>query len=355
MKKLTAIILAALMLIAASACGSEAEADDDGTLGKYDFYDYDLSEYLELGEFKGIEISADEIAVTDEEAIETIHEFLVENNAVSRAPVTDRPVQKGDVANIDYVGTRDGVAFAGGTAQGYDLEIGSGKFIPGFEDGLIGAKIGETVALDLTFPENYKSSELAGADVVFTVTINSIQGYSYPEINDEFIANNFSSEYKTAAEFIEDIKTSNSAEKKWTLVRDKMLDSANVLKYPDKELASYENELNSNYQRYADSYGITLEQFVQNYMGMSYGTFMQQVTEYAQGEVKTQMVCVAIARRDGIELSEEEFNEYVTFYANKYNCASDDECLQRYGRSNITIWGLIDTVIQTAVDNSVVK
>ena len=358
MKKLTAILLAALMLLAVSACGGENGENDepagDGTLGKYDFYDYDLSEYVELGELNGIEIAAGDITATDEEAIEKIHEFLVENDGVSKMPVTGRAVQNGDFVNIDYVGTKDGVAFAGGTAQGYELEIGSGTFIPGFEDGLIGANIGETVALDLTFPEHYKSAELAGKAVVFTVTINSIQAYSYPEINDEFIATNFS-DYSSAEAFIADVKTSIASDKKWTLVREKLLDGAKVLKYPEKEVASFENELNSNYQNYADAYGVTLEQFVEQYMGMTYETYKQQVTEYSQGEVKTQMVCVAYARREGIELSEDEFNDYVTYYANQYNCASDDECLQKYGKNNITIWGLTDTIIQTAVDNCVVN
>ena len=358
MKKLTAILLAALMLLAVSACGGENGENDepagDGTLGKYDFYDYDLSEYVELGELNGIEISAADIAATDEEAIEQVHEFLVNNDAVSKMPVTGRAVQSGDFVNIDYVGTKDGVAFDGGTAQGYDLEIGSGTFIPGFEDGLIGAEIGQTVALDLTFPEHYKSAELAGKAVVFTVTINSIRAYSYPEINEEFIANNFS-QYDSVDSFLADVKTNIVSNKKWTLVREKLLDGAKVLKYPEKEIASFENELNDNYQNYADSFGISLEQFVENYMGMSYETFRQQVTDYAQGEVKTQMVCVAFARNEGIELSEDEFNEYVAYYANKYNCASNDECLQKYGRNNITIWGLTDTVIQTAVDNCVVN
>ena len=354
MKKPTAILLAALMLFAASACGSEAETTGDGKLGKYDFYDYDLSEYVEIGEFMGIEVSADDITATDEEAIEKVHSFLEENDAVSKMPVTDRAVRNGDFVNIDYVGTKDGVAFDGGTAQGYDLEIGSGTFIPGFEEGLIGAEIGETVALDLTFPEQYKSAELAGAAVVFTVTVNSIQAYSYPEINDEFISTNFG-DYSSAEAFIADVKTSIVSDKKWTIVREKLLSSANVLKYPEKEIASFEKELNDNYQNYADSFGLSLEDFVQQYMGMTYDTFKQQVTEYAQGEVKTQMVCVAIARREGIELTEEEFNEYVTFYANQYNCASDEECLQKYGRNNITIWGSVDTVVNAAVENCVVN
>ena len=246
MKKLTAILLAALMLVTASACGGEnggsAEPAGDGALGKYDFYDYDLSEYVELGQLNGIEVSADEVSATDEEAIEKIHQFLVENDAASKMPVTGRAVQKGDFVNIDYVGTKDGVAFAGGTAQGYELEIGSGTFIPGFEDGLIGAEIGETVALDLTFPEHYKSAELAGKAVVFTVTVNSIQAYSFPEIDDEFIANNFS-DYSSVDAFIADVKTDIAANKKWDLVREKLLDGAKVLKYPEKEIASFENEL----------------------------------------------------------------------------------------------------------------
>ena len=355
MKRIIAITLAALMLLAASACGSEANENSGGGAGKYDFYDYDLSEYVEIGEFKGIEVSASEIAVTDEEALEKVHAFLRENDAVSKMPVTDRPVQTGDFVNIDYEGLRDGVAFEGGTAQGAELEIGGGRFIPGFEDGLIGAEIGETVALNISFPDPYPNNpDLAGVPVVFNVKINSIQAYSYPEINDEFIANNFS-DYDSVEAFLADVKSGEETEKKWDAVREKLLDSATVLKYPQKEIDSFTAEIRSNYQKYADSYGVSLEEFVQQYMGMDYATFERQAEEYAQSEVKTQMTCVAIARREGIELSEEEFGEYVSYYAGQYNCESDEECLQKYGRNNITIWGLVDTVIDAAVEAAVVK
>ena len=357
MKKAIAITLAALTLLAFSACGSEGETASGAgdALGKYDFYDYDLTGYIEIGEFKGIEIPAAEIAVTDEEVIETVHEFLLKNNALEKAPVTDRPVQKGDFVNIDFEGLRDGVAFAGGTAQGFELEIGSGRFIPGFEEGLIGVEIGQTVSLDLNFPDPYPNDpDLAGVPVVFNVKVNSIQAYAYPEITDEYVAANFG-DYDSAEAFLADVRTDNETNKKWSAVREAMLASANVLKYPQKEIDSFKNEIKSNYQKYADSYGVTLEEFVDKYMTMDYATFEQQAEEYAQGEVKTQMLCVAIARREGIELTEEEFNDYVTYYAKQYNCASNEECLQKYGRDNITIWGLVDTVIQTAVDAAVVK
>lgn len=361
MKRLTAILLAALMLLTAAACRGkeytgEKDDGDDVMLGKYDFYDYDLSQFIEIGEFKGIEISADELVVSDEETIETIHSFLVENGAVSKTAVTDRAVQKGDFVNIDFEGLRDGVPFEGGTAQGYDgLEIGAGQFIPGFEDGLIGVEIGQTVSLDLNFPDPYPNNPaLAGVPVVFNVKVNSIQAYSYPELTDEYVAANFT-DYTSAAAFIADVKTSVASERKWSLVRDKLLDSAQVLKYPEKEIASFEDEIYDNYQNYADAYGLSIEQFVEKYMGMTYDVFKQQVKEYAQGEVKTQMLCVAIARREEIELSEEEFNDYVTYYTSQYSYASEEECLQKCGKNNITIWGLTDTVIQTAVDNCVVK
>ena len=359
MKKTIAILLAALTLCGFSACRGEGETASGGageTLGKYDFYDYDLSEYVEPGVFKGIEVPAAEIAVTDEEVIETVHEFLLNNNALEKAPVTDRPVQKGDFVNIDFEGLRDGVPFEGGTAQGYDgLEIGAGQFIPGFEDGLIGVEIGQTVSLDLNFPDPYPNNpDLAGVPVVFTVKVNSLQAYAYPEITDEYVAANFG-DYDSAEAFLADVRADNETNKKWTAVRERLLGGAKVLKYPQKEIDSFKKEITDNYQKYADAYGLTLESFVQQYMSMTYETFMQQAEEYAQGEVKTQMVCVALARREGIELSEEEFNDYVTFYAKQYNCASNEECLQKYGRSNITIWGLVDTVIQTAVDSAVVK
>lgn len=138
-----------------------------------------------LGEYIGLEVTKAEALVTDEQVDEQIKRILQENP--EETTVTDRPAQEGDVVNIDYVGMKDGEAFAGGTAAGHDLKLGSNSFIDGFEDGLVGANTGDELSLNLTFPENYGNAELAGQAVVFDVTVNAIKEQSEAELTDEFV------------------------------------------------------------------------------------------------------------------------------------------------------------------------
>ena len=138
-----------------------------------------------LGEYTGLEVTKAEALVTDEQVDEQIKRILQENP--EETTVTGRPAQEGDVVNIDYVGMKDGEAFAGGTAEGYDLELGSNSFIDGFEDGLVGANTGDELSLNLTFPENSGNAELAGQAVVFDVTVNAIKEQSEAELTDEFV------------------------------------------------------------------------------------------------------------------------------------------------------------------------
>ena len=135
--------------------------------------DYKALDYVKLGDYKGLEVTLASTDVTDEEVEQQVETNL--NNNDKSEELKEGTVENGDVANIDYEGKLNGKAFDGGTAEGYDLTIGSGSFIDGFEDGLIGKKIGDTVDLNLTFPEDYSSTDLAGKEVVFTVKINSVK------------------------------------------------------------------------------------------------------------------------------------------------------------------------------------
>ncbi len=164
MKKIIALVLCAMLLFAFAGCGKKADKDGKNN-GK------PVLDSTEL--FKDVDLSKDV----------TLGDVKLE--------IDPNVVENGDVANIDYCGKKDGVAFEGGTAQGFDLTIGSGQFIPGFEDGLVGKKVGETVDLDLTFPENYDSEELAGAKVVFTVTVNSLKKGLIAKVVDVAKVNNY--------------------------------------------------------------------------------------------------------------------------------------------------------------------
>ena len=172
-KKMIALFLCISTVAALSGCGSSKNSTSTGNADS-------AEKLVKLGDYKNIEVEVDKsYEISDNSVQETIENYFLTAPIYTENKEKDT-VADGDVANIDYEGTKDGEAFDGGSAKGYNLKIGSGTFIDGFESGLIGKKVGETVDLNLTFPEDYGSEDLAGKDVVFKVTINSIQDESYP-------------------------------------------------------------------------------------------------------------------------------------------------------------------------------
>lgn len=200
-RKITKILMAGLIGLQLIGCSnqtnenteekteeaaSEVAANEETAMIYFD--EINSGEYVTLGEYKGLQV-VNTVQTIGEEEVDSYIEYMMAAAGGELEEITDRDVvENGDVANIDYVGKKDGVAFDGGTAEGYDLSIGSGSFIPGFEEGLVGVKKGETVDLNLTFPENYGAADLAGAEVVFTVTVNGIYKEIKPEFNNDYVA-----------------------------------------------------------------------------------------------------------------------------------------------------------------------
>ena len=211
---------------ATEAAENSTEADTEETYEKVPRPDYTASDYVELGEYKGLTVKIAPIEVTDEEILAQISA-----NAGSDAmeDVTEGTVEEGDTANIDYVGKLDGEAFDGGTAKGYDLEIGSGTFIDGFEDGLVGVKIGDTVDLTLTFPESYPSEELAGKETVFTVTVNSVKRMK--ELTSDLVSTITDGEYTDVDAYKESVKETliKNKEDLYPLVKEKLIDPNTII------------------------------------------------------------------------------------------------------------------------------
>ena len=200
-KKIAKVLVAGLIGLQLIGCSNQntanteenkettetAENTEAASVSIY-FNEINADEYVTLGDYKGLEVVSNVVTITDAD-VDAYIEYMLSMSGGALEEVTDRDVvENGDVANIDYIGKKDGVAFDGGTAEGYDLGIGTGTFIPGFEEGLVGVKKGETVDLNLTFPENYSAADLAGAEVVFTVTVNGIYKEVTPEFTDEYVA-----------------------------------------------------------------------------------------------------------------------------------------------------------------------
>lgn len=254
-----------------------------------------VADYVTLGEYKGMEVSVADY-------VEEYIEFDLRNNPASTY-ITDRPVEKGDIVNIDYEGKIDGVAFAGGTAQGSDLEIGSGAFIPGFEDGLIGAMSGETVDVDVTFPDNYPGTDVAGKDAVFTVTVNSIRVESPAELTDEFVKG-LDIDCETVEEYrkyVYDTVVQSSAS---GLMLQKVMENSTVEEAPEAMVNRYYDRIVGNMQYYAMLYGYDLETF----MSMN-GTSDEEAHKSAQQAGEEMLVMRAIADAEGLNVTQEELEE----------------------------------------------
>lgn len=311
--------------------------------------DVDYSQYVTLGTYKGIEVAKQTIEVTDEE-VEAQIQSTLEANAV-KEEITDRDtVQDGDVANIDYEGLLDGEAFEGGTDKGQDLTIGSGQFIDGFEEQLIGVKVGESVSINVTFPEDY-AEELAGKDVVFNVKINSISKESPAELTDEFVQG--ISESQTVDEYRQSIREDLTKSKEeeaeykkkndiWTAVKD----SCEVKEYPQELVDKYTNLITTNYSSYAQQSGVELDEFMTNYFGMS-------VEDYAKSSVADEMICKAIVKDAGIELTDEQFTEKATKLATTYGYESLDAFMKSADENQIRDGILLDVMMDYLIENAV--
>lgn len=288
------------------------------------------NEYVTVSVYKGVEVEQVEASaeVTDADVEAQIENILA--SYAETVAVTDRAAQDGDIANIDYVGKKDGVAFDGGSYEGYDLTLGSGTFIDGFESGIVGHNIGETFDLNLTFPENYGSEDLAGQDVVFTVTLNSLSVEEIPELTDDFVKENLSTESETVEEYKAELKKelqetndeayqSSLRDAAW----DAVLENTTVNEYPEEAIQEYTDMLYSDYETMASYYGMEFADFLETYMGMDEETFATEVEEVAQAQVKSDLVRDIIAENvSAIDTSEKAYQEIYATYAEYY--AYDD-------------------------------
>lgn len=295
------------------------------------FDEIDVESNVTLGEYLGIEVVNNAVAVSDEE-VDAYMEYMMSMYS-NKEEITDRDVvENGDIANIDYEGKKDGVAFDGGTAAGYDLAIGSGSFFPGFEEGLVGVKKGETVDLELTFPENYHAADLAGAKVVFTVTVNGIYQEVKTEFNDEFVAELAIENVTTTEEYRAYLKSmmeeSYGEQAKQDLefqVISMVTENAEVKEIPQALIDKFYNINLSNMSYQASMYGMDLESFVTAMYGYDMETFEAETVAAAEESAKQAMVCLKIAAQENIEVSDEEMNAAIeTNYAD-YGYTSVEE------------------------------
>ena len=315
--------------------------------------DGDVKTEVVVGDYKNMVLNS----LPLEEADAVIAE---EMEAYAEYVPVEREAREGDTVNINYVGTLNGVAFEGGTddsEEGYDLTLGSGTFIEGFEEGLIGAKSGEVRDLHLTFPENYQSAELAGQAVVFTVTVNEVCEYVVPELTDEFAQNYLGVE--SAAELWDAAYAILNEEHLQNQAVQLLMENSELVKYSEEEMEAEAQYTISYYLSYAEYYssyfGADVDTMLAYLFGfMSRDALVDYAYDYAYQSVKLEAVLAYVAEAEKIELNEEEFEEYVKNYAAENEYSDTESFLAEYGEEYVREISLQDKVIKTLVEMSTI-
>lgn len=340
MKKKYAVLAAGVLAAVLALTGCSGEISND---------------YITISQYKGVEAEAgDTTEVTDEDVdtqIDSTRQMYAELENV------DRPAENGDTVTIDYVGTLNGEAFEGGSSEDYQLELGSGTFIDGFEDGIVGHSAGETFDLNLTFPDDYGSTDLAGKDVVFTVTLKTVSISNVPELNDEFVQS-VSEDSSTVEEYREEVRQmlednyAESAqltltENAWSAV----MDNTEVKQYPDGAVDEMKNTIREQYQNMADSYGMEFADFLSSYMGMDEDTFEEQLQTAAENQVKQDLIVDLIIDEENLDVSDAALEEIYNQYVEDYGFSSLDDLKSAATEEELEDMARLQIVQEFIVDN----
>ena len=311
---------------AAPASGEKETAGEGTTLETAD-----LSKLITLGNYKGLKVTLQDTTVSEED-IEAYLKSALETMTTQKE-VTDRGAKEGDTVNIDYEGKLDGVPFPSGTDKGFDLTLGSHRFIDGFEDGLVGAKTGETRDLNLTFPDDYPKADLSGKDVVFTVKVNSISENIVPELDDK-VAKELDPEVSSAKEYREKIekklKDTNVATARSQAFSELLSEVQNssdikdVKELPDWLMEGIKKEQKENFETSLELYGIDLQTYLSQ-QGMTEEDFDETLTAYAQSIAGQQLTVQALANAENITVTEEDLKKQYEEDAASYGYSSGEE------------------------------
>ena len=277
-----------------------------------------------LGDYKGVEVPKTEINVTDEDVDAEIKKEQEKNSRTIN--VEDRGAQLQDVVTIDFEGSVDGVPFDGGQATEYPLTLGSNTFIPGFEDQLVGAKVGDDVDVKVTFPEEYQAKELAGKEAVFKCAVKKIEAKELPELDDDFAKD--VSEFDTLAEYKEHVKT-NLVERKENEAKrakedaavDKAIENAQM-DIPEAMLKTQCRQMLDDFSRRMQSQGLSMDQYFQ-FTGMTADKMMEDMKPQALKRIQTRLVLEKVAEVENIQPTEEEVNEEIAKMAEAYKMEAD--------------------------------
>jgi len=312
----------------------------------------DMGSVTKLGTYIGVEVIKMSTDVTDEELEKEIKSILAANP--ERIAVTDRPAAMGDIVNIDFVGLLDGEAFENGTADGFDLTLGSNSFIEGFEEGLVGANTGDELSLNLTFPESYHSADLAGQAVVFDVTVNRIETEKEAVLDNNFVQR--MSDFNTVDEFKADtlatLETNKEDQAEQQIKDDAVaaaiagsefhVNEASLEQLCDKEIEYYKT-------MYPQSYGIEFSDYLAM-VGQTEEQFREELKSSLRQSMERKLLVDAIAAKEKITVGTEELESLAEQYG-----ATVDELKAQYGEDAVTGAAKKNIVYTLIVDNAVVR
>lgn len=315
------------------------------------------NEYVTVGGYKGIEVDK----VQDKEKVEDedIENYITSVQEQNTEEVTDRAAKEGDTVNIDFVGKMNGEEFEGGSSQGYDLKLGSGQFIDGFEDSIVGHNKGETFDWNGKFPDPYTGNpDFSGKDVTFTITVNSIN--QLPEVNDAFVKKVTKEDSKNVKEYKEEIKETleKNAEENYkynlaTEAWDAVMEKAKFDKKPEKEIKKMKDEIIDQYKQYAKYYNVSYEELIQSQMNTDVKSFEKQASEVATDTVKAKYVAQAIADKENLTPSKDEYQKEFKKMAKQYGYDDVDALVKDAGEDELKDIVLQNVVKEWLADNCV--
>lgn len=351
MKRKIALLLCLILTAAAvNGCGSDQTV----------LSELKTEKYVKLGEYKGLEVSVPAAEVT-EDYVQNYIGYVLSEHAEWVEVTEDRAAQEGDTVNIDYEGKVDGVPFDRGADQGFDLLLGSNTFIPGFEEGLVGAKAGETLDVPVTFPDPYPSNpDMAGVPAVFTVTVNNIQEKQIPELTDAFVST-LDAGCSTVAEYEDYVYELLMADAQETYDRnleDALVDQVMAgctFKEPPKAMVDqYYDRAVRNLSKVAIASNMSLETMITEYYGWTMEEFEEQAREGAKASCQEAIMLQAIANAEGITVSQEEVDDALQEGAENGGYESVDALKADMGNENFEDYVMCEKVLALLKENAVI-
>ncbi|MBQ7067000.1 MAG: trigger factor [Lachnospiraceae bacterium] len=315
-----------------------------------------LKPEIELGKYKGVKVEKTDAEVTEEEITAEIDRER-ESNART-ITVEDRAVKDGDMTVIDFEGFVDGEAFEGGKGENYPLTIGSGAFIPGFEEQVVGANLNTEIDVNVTFPEDYHAEDLAGKPAVFKVTVKEIKEKQLPELDDEFAAE--VSEFDTLAEYKEDVKKKLTEKKeaeaksaKESKVIEAIVEDSKM-EIPDAMVSTTQRQMVDEFAQRIQMQGLSIDQYFQ-FTGLTPEKMLEQVKPQAEARIKSRLVLEAVVKAENIEVTEEDFQKELERMADVYQMEADKikEMVGENGKKEIMKDLAVGKAAEFVVENAV--